>query len=153
MSRSGSRLTTLGRGSSIATSTGTWRSESWSYFRLLRMLMCRCSPRGFAVIMAEDVPSVPESVFPPGESNGFLFVKFNRTFLSSRFLVRPLLELHHLRRRQPQHNLEVDSLLLPLSMVNVSSAILSFLVVQPNSLLLVLCPCSANLSFSHFSIR
>ena len=61
--------------------------------------------------MAEDVPDVSTSVVPPGESNGSLFVKFNRTFLSSRFVGSPLPELHHLRRRQPQHNLEVDSLL------------------------------------------
>ena len=103
--------------------------------------------------MAEDVPDVSTSVVPPGESNGSLFVKFNRTFLSSRFVGSPLPELHHLRRRQPQHNLEVDSLSPPLSMVNVSLEIHCFLVVQPNLLLLVLCPCSANLSFSRFSLR
>ena len=103
--------------------------------------------------MAEDVPDVSTSVIPPGESRRFLYVKFNRTFLSSRILGSPLPEFHYLRRRQPQHNLEVDSLAPPLSMVNVSLAIHCFLVVQPTSLLLVLCPCSANLSFSRFSIR
>ena len=63
--------------------------------------------------MAEDVPDVSTSVIPPGESRRFLYVKFNRTFLSSRILGSPLPEFHYLRRRQPQHNLEVDSLLLP----------------------------------------
>ena len=113
MSRSGSRPTTLGRGSFTATSIGTWRSESWSYFRVSRVLMCRRSPRGFAVIMAEDVPDVSTSVIPPGESNGLLFVKFNRKSLSSRFMGSPLPEFHHLRRRQPQYNPEVKPLTLP----------------------------------------
>ena len=63
--------------------------------------------------MAEDVPDVSSSVIPPGEPNGFLFVKFNRKFLSSRFMGSPLPELHHLRRRQLQCKFEVDSLTLP----------------------------------------
>ena len=63
--------------------------------------------------MAEDVPDVSTSVIPPGEFNEVLFVKFNRAFLSSRFMGSPLPEFHHLRRRQPQYNLEIDSLTLP----------------------------------------
>ena len=63
--------------------------------------------------MAEDVPDVSTSVIPPGEFNEILFVKFNRAFLSSRFMGSPLPEFHHLRRRQPQYNLEIDSLTLP----------------------------------------
>ena len=114
MSRSGSRLTTLGRGSFIATSIGTWRSESWPYSCLFRMLMCRRSSRGFAVVFAEDVPDVSTSVTPPGEFKRILcIVKRSRTCPSSRFMGGPLPELHHLRQRQPKHNLVVDTLLLP----------------------------------------
>ena len=69
MSQSDSSLTTLGRGSFIATSTGTWKSRS-ALSVMLNYPRADASGllRGFAVVFAEDVPEVSTSVVPPGMS-------------------------------------------------------------------------------------
>jgi hypothetical protein len=71
------------------------------------------SLRGFAVVFAEDVPDVSTAVIPPGESKRVFICKIQPKVPFSRFMGGPLPRIHHLCRRQPQHNLEVDSLALP----------------------------------------